>query len=58
MLSAVSIHAKDMLPTPANEPILGELEPVLVNLMKGKGKDRDLSFADIYKDPALKKLIE
>lgn len=49
------VAAKDMILTPADDLIVGELEPVLIKLLDGNRPD--LAFRDIYQDPALRRLI-
>jgi len=43
---AAYVSAKPMIPTPADTPVLGELEPVLVKLL-GKGADADASLGSV-----------
>ena len=47
--------AKEMILTPADDPIVGELEPVLIKLLDGS--EPDLAYRDIYQDRALQGLI-
>ena len=48
--------AKPMIPTPADTPVLGELEPVLVKLL-GKGAHADASLATVCDNAELKAQI-
>ena len=50
------LSAKPMIPTPADTPVLGELEPVLVKLL-GKGADADASLATVCDNAELKAQI-
>ncbi|MDP6545455.1 MAG: alkaline phosphatase D family protein [Phycisphaerae bacterium] len=50
------VSAKPMIPTPADTPVLGELEPVLVKLL-GKDADPDASLATVCDDAKLKAQI-
>ena len=57
MLAAVGyVSAKPMIPTPADTPVLGELEPVLAKLL-GKGADADASLATVCDSAELKAQI-
>jgi alkaline phosphatase D len=57
MLAAAGyVIAKPMIPTPADMPVLGELEPVLVKLL-GKEADADASLATVCDSPELKAQI-
>ncbi len=47
--------AKEMILTPPDDPIVGELEPVLIRLLDGD--EPDLAFKDIYQDRTLQGLI-
>jgi len=45
------VAAKAMIPTPADTPVLGELEPVLVKLL-GKGADADAEEKSAHREIA------
>ncbi len=49
--------AKDMIPTPADTPILGELEPILIDALLKNNKDPDASLATIRKNPKLRAML-
>jgi alkaline phosphatase D len=51
-------HAKDIIPTPADTPVLGELEPVLIKLMMKSGGGRENSLAKVYTDKKLTALVK
>jgi len=53
---AAYVSAKPMIPTPADTPVLGELEPVLVKLL-GKGADADASLGSVCDNAKLKAQI-
>ena len=50
------VIAKPMIPTPADMPVLGELEPVLAKLL-GEGADPDASLATVCDNAELKAQI-
>ena len=56
MLAAAYVAAKPMIRTPADMPVLGELEPVLVKLL-GKDADADASLATVCDNAELKARI-
>ena len=58
MLIAAGVSAKEMIPTPATEPVLGELEPVLVDALLEGNDDHDASLATVGEQPALRGLVE
>ena len=55
---SVSLTAKDMIRTPSDVPVLGELEEYLVQELLLKQKNRDASLADINQKPGFKALIK
>ncbi|MDP6635773.1 MAG: alkaline phosphatase D family protein [Phycisphaerae bacterium] len=56
LATAGYVLAKPMIPTPADTPVLGELEPVLVKLL-GENADADASLATICESAELKAQI-
>jgi len=56
LVSAV-VFAKPMIPTPKDEPVLGELEPVLVEALAGKETAPDASLADVCDRESIRKQI-
>ncbi len=47
------LAAKEMIPTPKEEPVLGELEPVLVKALLGEGVSADASLGTVYQQPEI-----
>lgn len=56
-LSIGTLAAKDMIPTPAETPVLGEFEPILVRALLA-GDDREASLAKVAQDQAIRTQIE
>ncbi|HYW79151.1 MAG TPA: hypothetical protein VE890_06210, partial [Thermoguttaceae bacterium] len=54
LVPATLVRGKEMLPTPADEPVLGELEPVLVDALLGDDADRDGSLAKVCDNAAIR----
>jgi alkaline phosphatase D len=54
----VPLAAKEMIPTPQDEPVLGELEPVLVKALLGKEVSADASWSTVYQQPAILEQIK
>lgn len=50
--------AKEMVPTPPETPVLGELEPVLVEAMTGPQANDDTALADVWDQPALREQLD
>ena len=57
LLSHSGILAKNPIPTPANDPFIGPLEPYLFEKIL-KGKDLDGSIAKHWSDPALRAIVK
>jgi len=55
---AVAARAKDMNLTPKDEPILGELEPVLIDAMIGADAKADTSLATVARPEKLRSICE
>ena len=54
LLLATPVFGKDIIPTPESEPVLGELEPVLIEALMGEDADRDGSWASICEQEAVR----
>ncbi len=54
LLSVAAAPAKDIIPTPADEPVLGELEPVLIEALAAKDVDADASLGSVYRQEAVR----
>ena len=51
------VLAKEIIPTPADTPVLGELEPVLIDVLLKNNKDPDASLATVRKNPKLRAML-
>lgn len=58
VLLAGLVFAKEMIRTPEDVPVIGELEPVLIDLLLGPDADREGSLADVNEQPAFRRQIE
>jgi len=58
LLPATLVFGKDMVITPPDEPVLGELEPVLVETLLGKDADPDGSLATVCDNEAIRAQVK